>query len=482
VKPALRIGAGTVVAIAGIVAIGALSHRYIDMLGDSFWYLAGGREMLARHTVAMTEPFAFSSPSVTWTPHMALSQVVFAIVGDHLGLGALLDLCAAVFAGAVAFAWLYGARRPLARAATLPIALLVVWLQQRDLAARGQVFGDVALVLLLVLLDRLRAGKRVHAAVPIALGAIWMNFHSSAVAAPPITIAYAATLLLLPRAERPPLVPFAKLAALLALGLFVNPLGHRLVFEITDIAVAGSSARVDLFAPPSFASTDFLVAAILGSAAAWLAARARTPAVGWPDAAFLLIWLDGACLQRRHAETLSLVALVVLGRLADAAVGPDARARLVTWCAAATTVIAVVLGVREARTPKDPFAQMPRDAVDAIEAMGLRDNVINPMHWGGYLDWRWRGQRKIFLDGRYQPFQNGVFEDGDTLWRFERGWGEVLDAYDAQTILWESGHPLDRALAQDPAWREVFRGPFSVVYARRETRAAKEAAPVTAPK
>jgi hypothetical protein len=92
---------------------------------------------------------------------------------------------------------------------------------------------------------------------------------------------------------------------------------------------------------------------------------------------------------------------------------------------------------------------------------------MNILHWGGYLDYAWRGRRRIFIDGRTTQFENGVLTDHGRFANLAPGARDILDAYLVNTVLWESGSPVDAALAHDPGWREVYRKGIAVVYVRK---------------
>jgi hypothetical protein len=116
---------------------------------------------------------------------------------------------------------------------------------------------------------------------------------------------------------------------------------------------------------------------------------------------------------------------------------------------------------------RDPFRDVPVLATSAVERLDLPDRVLNPYHWGGYLEWAWAGRRKVFIDGRNQLFSNGVFDDSRAIASVAPQTATLLDIYEIGTVLWEAGTPLDDALAQDPRGRAVRRDHLAVVYVRR---------------
>jgi hypothetical protein len=140
------------------------------------------------------------------------------------------------------------------------------------------------------------------------------------------------------------------------------------------------------------------------------------------------------------------------------------------WTAGAlagAAAIQLAIGAWWLADRKDPLRDVPAESAALVERLGLPDHVLNPYHWGGYLDWAWAGRRKVFIDGRGELFSNGVFDDEARIARVAPEAATLLDVYEIRTVLWERGTPLDAALAHDPGWREVHRDRLAVVYVRR---------------
>jgi hypothetical protein len=95
----------------------------------------------------------------------------------------------------------------------------------------------------------------------------------------------------------------------------------------------------------------------------------------------------------------------------------------------------------------------------------MLNRVVDPLHWGGYLQYAWNGDPTYFVDGRDHLFLfgNGVFDDSTTLWNGGSGWSQLLDTYEAGVVLWVRGTSLDASLRSDPRWRLVHADRIAVV-------------------
>jgi hypothetical protein len=270
---------------------------------------------------------------------------------------------------------------------------------------------------------------------------------------------------LAPRGGRRVLRPWLELSGYSALGMLCNPYGFGLVRDLLALLFASSTASLDLFGPPDFASlpTLLLFAAVLGVGAALV--RWRSGEAGLPEAALLLV-LGAAAAWGRRYEPLALgFALAAAGRLLRGRL-PSPAPGVRQGLAALASVCAVGLCAYGLALDKDPWRDVPLDEARLIEEARLPDPVANLYHWGGYLDYAWAGRRKVFIDGRNQLFDRTVFPDFQRLNRLDR-WQEVLDRYAINTVLWESGSALDQALFASPDWALAHRGTIAVVYVRR---------------
>ncbi len=465
---------------AAVAMLFAVAWHHMDLLGDGFWCMAAGDLVLSTHALPDRDPFAFTSTPAPWILHMPAFQIGSAWLARHAGLGAVLVVSTVVAAIAALVAWLPHARTPAARVVTFPLALYYLLVDADDLSARGQLFGDLGFAVLLVALTRMRLAPSAVATparglararrwlAPIALGAVWANLHPSFLLAVIVPLAFAAVELLEPRGARPPLLPFVGFALAALVGACLNPYSFVLVIDVVKLASDPTTAHVDLFRSPDFHRLGWLLAPASAIAIVALRTRFGDPRGRRADVALLVLFVAATCVARRYGTMLVAVELMVAGRIAsDAFVAPAwtraaARPLFMAFTVAQIAVVAV-----HARERKDPLFHVPAEAAALLEARNLPDRVMNPYHWGGYLDWTWQGRRKVFVDGRNNLFANGTFDDATRISTLSDGWGDLLDMYEIGTVLWENGAPLDRALAKHAGWQEVHRDRRAVLYVRR---------------
>jgi len=457
-----------------VLAVLAIVWRYMDALGDTFWYVAAGRWMLDTGRLPQTDPFTFTalgSPWIAWTP---LSYVAFALIERHTGLFGLLVAASLVSALAHLLAWL-----PHSRGATrwllLPLVLLVAFSQRDDACARGQVLADLCFALFLWALLRMGAGRTSELSRRqsvglyvglVLLGSVWMNSHQSGFVPLLLVPAYALGIAGEKTPRRTRLFHLAGALAALLYGALITPYGPRLFVEAMGHVAAPISETIDLFQSPDFARVDVLL--IVGAAAAALATALRDERPGRRGEALLLVALLSASLTgRRYLPWLGFATIASLGRVDAAAVLPALVARQ-RHLRLAVATISIAVSAFGFSVSKNPLRDVPVGGVRAIDALGLPDRVYNTYHWGGYLLYVWGGSARTFIDGRLYPFdRNEVHRDAWHIHAVAADAGALLETYQINTVLTERGSPLHAALGRRRDWALRYEGPIEVVFVRR---------------
>jgi hypothetical protein len=468
---------GLALSLGAFVALTGLGWHQMAILGDGFWSIATGRWLLAHHALPASDPFAFASTPGPWTIVSSGACVLFAAIVRALGERGLMVAASVVEGFAVWLLWSRAARTPLSRVVLLPLALFFVQVDAQDLSARGQVFGDLGIVLLFFVLAGLRDGghtRRWLGLVPVLVCA-WANLHLSFVSALFLPAACGVLVALEPAGSRPAAWPFFAASGLALAGACVNPYGPGYLRLALGTAFDATTQQIDLFRSPDFHEVTWLLAPAVAVAVIVARARDAEDRMRLPEQGFVLLFLVAACASRRFATTLVAAEIAIAGPMLDRwqATRLAPVVQRVTWAVAG---LATLAGAAWLPQGNDPFgdvpvaaAQVARDAQRARAAAGEAfANVVEPLHWGGYFAYAWMGDPRYFIDGRDHLwlFGNGAFEDEAVLWRGDTASLEVLDAYEAGVVVWPRGQALDRLLAGEPGWRLVHADAIAVTYVR----------------
>ncbi|HEY3357703.1 MAG TPA: hypothetical protein VGQ83_30905 [Polyangia bacterium] len=450
---------------------------------DVFWHLRVGELIVTEGAVPRQNRFSFSAAAHPWVAHEWLAEV--ALYGARRAAGDRGLVLLAVLLNALACA---GAGRLVLRRAGSPLAAAAVTLGcglllLGNFALRPYLFGNVALIALLALLEEPRTGGRARPALLLGLFALWANLHGSVALGLAVAAAYLvlggrsgwrgrgldlgvalAGALLTPHHVHGLLLPLAYARQALGGGGFVS---H--IREWQPVAL-GSAPGVLL--ATAFASAVLAVALsrtrpravhlALGAAAALLGFSGLRHA---GPAALLM-----TPLLARHLPPAGAAVAAWLGRGGAALARADAGARDVAgvarlWPAAALLVVAAAGAPVAPLTARAP-AFYPRGLVAHLVAHP-EGRLFHHLDWGGALiHGAWPAQ-PVFIDARNDCYPAAVWADYLRVHRLEPGWREALDRWRVEAIAYPRGSELAAALRDDAGWVAAFEDEQVVLFRRR---------------
>ncbi|MCX7598008.1 MAG: hypothetical protein N2512_03950, partial [Armatimonadetes bacterium] len=108
----------------------------------------------------------------------------------------------------------------------------------------------------------------------------------------------------------------------------------------------------------------------------------------------------------------------------------------------------------------------PEVAVRAAKLNGVRGRLLNTYHFGGYLIWRYYGQRVVFIDGRADVYTGPVLRDYMTLCLGRPGWRTVLHRYGFDWAILDRDDDLCERLRLLPDWHVLYADSVAVLFVR----------------
>lgn len=451
---------------------------------DAGWHIRAGEQMLATRTLPATDVFSFSKAGQSWIAWEWLADVGVASVHQTGGLGAVAALYALAIGASVwmwfRLTWAAGGNFLLACLFASPLLSTtnLHWL------ARPHVFSWLFLLGAVWFCEAL---PPCPLAIIALTSALWANIHGSFFLGPVIAIVYGCgsglSSLLWGTTNTARQYFFIATAA--AAGSLLNPHGwqlHRHVFAyLSDAALLSRIGEFQSFNFHAEGSTQIILALLLGLAGGFAALAAHRPArfllamlltAGalrsarlLPVAALLLLPLANASIT----AVLAGVELVpLLSRKRDAILAYGRRLRSLDaglhGLALVPLFALAVFGILRVSHAGFPPDQFPVAASGAVAALPANSRLFAPDKFGGYLIYRFSGERKVFFDGRSD------FYGADFLRRYSR-MVQVRPGWSAEFAKWNFTHallPVDYSLVpalETEGWRELYRDSTAVILA-----------------
>jgi hypothetical protein len=442
---------------------------------DAGWHIRNGEAILDSLSAPHVDTFSYTRNGQTWFAWEWLSDAMFGAAYRIGGLAAVAVLAALTIALTV---WLVS-RLSLSLGGNLfmTAGAVVVLLGTTSLhwLARPHIFSWLLAVLVVWIAERER---RFLYVVPL-IACIWANLHGSFLLAPAILFIYAVGSWL----GRQPSIRFAAASLASLIATFINPYGwhlHTHVFAYLDndylMDHIAEFRSYSFHTPGAIYIELFLFIAVVGTLAL-LKQRAFGPALlaigllhislysarHLPTAAVLLLPLSVAALSREAREWPKLRAFF---GYSDRLQSIDAR---VWGVVPVMLVLAFTLAgtdglARAGKVGFDPSA-FPVRAADFLEKQNA-GRIFTKDQWAGYLIFRFKGQTKVFLDGRSDFYGQDLLETYAQVMDVKPGWNAVLTQYNVRSVLISPDHALASALKLSPAWKQVYGDTVAEVFVR----------------
>ena len=469
---------------------------------DGWWHLAAGRLIVEQGHVAHTDPFSHTRAGAEWVMHEWGWEVALFGVWSRLGPWGVLLLKASLAGLTFATMLLLALRRrsnALVAVAVMALAAVAMtpWLNERP-----QALQPLLVLTALHLMQSCRKGRRRALLLYPALMAVWVNLHGSFPLGLVLLGLFAlCELVRVPalglRRALPALMvrPSAFLAGVLVLATvacFFNPAGARGALYPLDYfsgELDWATRAISEWRPPNWHHSYLtpLLALVFLTVAA-LALSPVSPALfdllctllglfmmlKWarygplfitlaaPIAAMhLTAWMEQVLIRRRRVEARV--------RAWSPPEGPRAAALGWALVVALIALATVHIPPRGDITKLIHLGRFPVAAAEVIALNDLQGNMLNAYHWGGYLIWRFYGDRRpVFIDGRADVYGEAVWSAYRRVSQARDDWRDTLDEYDVQYVLAEADWPICQALDLDPTFTRIHGDAHARLYVRTE--------------
>ena len=465
---------------------------------DIFWHLAAGREMIARHAILHSDPFAFTLASPPWTDlHWLFQLLMYGLykVGSYQ---ALIAFKLVTVASVVALLCLTVRSRKAILSAALLSALLFYNIRYL-LCIRPILISLLCMAIYLFLFEHAReSGRKKPLWLCLPLQIIWTNSQGLYMIGLFIIGAYWVESIIrrLRDPDERPLTESAVLVLAAASCLF-NPYGlaglllpfnlfSRIAPDVKNIYSLAISENVPLLSLTGYDAVYrvavFATAIMAGALLFYNRKRARiAPLIlftGFLSLAFFAV---------RNVPLYVVAVIPIIAGNIDLAglMGQPRRPRLFTrpMCLISGSLATVVLlflifryaSIAALYPPHQtisPF-RFPEKIVGYLEEHPVPGAMFNDIRYGGYLIWRLYPQKQVFIDTRLIIRSPGFFADYLALSKHPDLFDRVAEKFDiTQAILPSALFTLHRQLLrylyESPRWHLEYTDGASVLFVRND--------------
>ncbi|MBV6400662.1 MAG: hypothetical protein CNIPEHKO_00956 [Anaerolineales bacterium] len=109
----------------------------------------------------------------------------------------------------------------------------------------------------------------------------------------------------------------------------------------------------------------------------------------------------------------------------------------------------------------------PVQAADWLEENPIEGNMFNEFNWGGYLLYRLWPRNLVFVDSQSDFYGEPLMRDYETMMYAKNNWRDLLNQYQITWAIIPSNAPLANQLEQEIGWTVLYEDPVAVIIQRK---------------
>ena len=459
--------------------------------GDTGYHIRTGEFILDAGRVPRVDIYSFITPTLKWTAHEWLSEVIMAIIYRTSGLTGIVVFFAIILATTH---WLlYAVLRTKCDDILLCtiVTVLATVTASSHWLARPHLFSLPLLLIWYHLLDQFQSHEKPTLKYLPILMLLWVNLHGGFMLGIVLLTIYLAGNLIYSLTDSPAtaLQHRAKARALSLTTLLtiaaciVNPVG----IEIFWFPFRVTSDRFIMDWVVEFMSPNFHHALpfkymFIAVIAALALARTRLNLI---EAALLIFVSYMALYSVRHVSVFAIVVAPILLKMSSGIAESlprrlsefyqarrklfaDLDAQLVgkLWPAVA---VSMVLGLALTGAVRVSFNDkiFPVAAVEFLKREKLSGNMFNNDEFGDYLIFSAWPQYRVFTDGRSDMYGEKHGSPYLKVAGVQPGWKDILQRYAVSWIFFPTQTALSAALLEQPDWHAIYSDKVATIFVRK---------------
>jgi hypothetical protein len=468
--------------------ISASGPKILNFDGDLPRHLLLGRLIRETRSVPVTDTFSFRTEGFPSIPHEWLSQVIFSISNDLLGISGVVLLTALIVTAAWTIVYYETAKRSNNMFASLIVIALGIGASMIHVLPRPHLFTYLFTALWITVLERITSNKpRLWWLLPLLM-ILWVNLHGMFVLGMIIWGIYLLGSLL----ENPSRTWFTTsstksmlIGGVLSLfATFLSPSGVKIWEAITSL---GSNTYITSRIP-EYQSANFhlpetwpFILILIITVGGFARSSHKTP---WRyillTASFTAIALYTSRMIPLFAIVMVPIAAKTLGDLLKQEF-PESRfsameknistinssSNGIVWIF--VVLLAVVLLFRAGKAI-DPESKgnvfderfFPVQAVSWLNSHSQQGNMFNEFDWGGYLLLNLSPRQQIFMDGHTHIYGETLTREYETVSTLKDGWQEILDKYQVRWAIVRAHSPIARGLESNN-WKIIYQDETTII-------------------
>jgi hypothetical protein len=463
-----------------------------DMLldGDTGYHIRAGEYILDTLSIPTVDLFSFITPTLPWTAHEWLSEVILALLHRLGGLTAVVIAFSCITAACVLVFYKIvrseGNNILLSTAATV----MFVALAKMHILARPHIFSLFILIVWYWLLNEFQYRHRNRLWTMPVIMLLWVNLHGGYVIGLALLGVYFAGnchLLYSDKYQwdtsgRENARELGKALGLSMLVCLANPIGyHIFLFPFKLISSRFIMDHTGEFLSPNFHDPQpfkYLLLLLI----VFLAYSRRKPNI--IEIVLTVLFTSMSLYSVRYIPLLGVVVIPVILRYIERdslSVFPglerfvmqrvnnitlaDSMAKGYLWPVASIFIISFLAVNGTVTHSFDPKIK-PMAALEFLRDHPIAGNMFNNDEFGDCTIYALHKQYKVFIDGRGDMYGAEKFKEYFRITGFESGWDRVIEKYNITWIFFDTNSVLSRYLINQADWKLIYSDKVASIFVK----------------
>jgi len=458
--------------------------------GDTGYHIRAGEYILNTFSIPKTDIFSFITPTMPWTAHEWLSEVVMALLHQLGGLTAVVIAFSLIIAASIYIFFKIvrteGNNVLLSVAASITFVALtkVHWL------ARPHIFSLIILLVWYHLLNDFQYRNKNRLWLLPLIMLLWVNLHGGFIIGLGITgIYFAGNFVHLltdsnkwKNISKEKTVTLAKVLGISTFACFINPIGYKIfLFPFNLIANKFIMDSVGEFHSPNFHEIQpfkyllFLLIIVF-------AYSKRKP--GLIEIVLTVLFINMSLYSVRYIPLFALIVIPIVLRYIDwdflsgfqplasflrqridNITSVDDMATGYFWPSLSMILIMIFVGTGMVTHSFNPEIK-PINALEFLKKNHISGNMFNNDEFGDFVIYTSHQQYKVFIDGRGDMYGSKIFKEYFSVNEFKTGWEKIIDKYKVTWMFIDTNNAFSRYLTNRDDWKLIYSDKVASIFVK----------------
>lgn len=456
--------------------------------GDTGYHIRAGDYIINTLSIPKNDIFSHITPTLPWTAHEWLAEVLMAILHQFGGLSAVVVAFSLLIAIAVRIFFHCTRAAGNNLMLTLIATIMFVALAKSHLLARPHIFSLIILLVWYQILDDFQYRQKNRLWILPLLMVIWVNLHGGFIIGLVLLGVYCSGNYFLRFTDKREweiigkdrAIKLAMIFGIAIITCLANPIGYKIfLFPIKLVSNKFIMDHVSEFLSPNFHEIQPFKYLLLLMIVLFANSKKKPNFI---EIVLTILFTSMSLTSIRYIPLFAVITIPVLLRYiepgclvnfpkvesfflkrVDNITLIDSSAKGYFWTATSVLVI-ILLTAQGALTHSLSSEKKPLAALEFLRKNPVSGNMFNNDEFGDMVIYTSHLHYKVFIDGRLDMYGSEKLKEYAKVIYFEPGWETVLEKYKISWIFFDTNSTFARFLSINKEWKLIYSDKVASIF------------------